>query len=165
MADLDGDGVLDTAVSTPVSLYAGGDLAIAVRLSHAAGTGTFFVPALRPGTRIAAADVDLDHDLDLILVSGLQERIAVYLNDGQGGFTLDSSGKFLSVPASDSDILAKAHRGGFAPAWSLPQQSTDIACSGAAIALRAPPQSAAPRRSCPVLLSRLVCPLQSIRAP
>jgi hypothetical protein len=85
VADFDGDGDLDLATSS------GSDDIISVRLND--GTGYFGLsdqrvdyPVLGQPSDIAVADFDGDGDFDLLLPLADTDKVAVFLNSGDGAF-------------------------------------------------------------------------------
>ena len=84
--DLDGDGHLDLALSSNT------DDEVAIVRGNGDGTFTaptfVSLPANSAPTGIAAADLDGDGDIDLVVGLTDDNDIAVILNDGNGGMTL-----------------------------------------------------------------------------
>ena len=88
LADLDGDGDIDAAFAESDNLGNG----VRALVYENTGDGTLlpyvdYTVGVGP-TGIAAADVDLDGDVDLITANSfwLQEDVTVLYNDGAGGF-------------------------------------------------------------------------------
>jgi hypothetical protein len=90
-ADLDGDKQPDLAIAhvpSANSLYH-----VNLRLSgNGASSGFDIRLDQRSGLTISAQDVDGDHDLDLVITSGiLRQPVGVWLNDGVGNFSKGDS--------------------------------------------------------------------------
>ena len=98
-ADLDNDGVLDLAVADSVNNRVGVFMAQINTLGD--GAGTFQSPAFYTvGTQpegIAAADLDLDGDLDLVTANFGSNSISQLTNTGESGF---GSGVFTAHSTS-----------------------------------------------------------------
>jgi hypothetical protein len=89
LGDFDGDHRVDFAVAEP-RVLAGrpNSYRVEVRLSGHR-ISAFDVDMQVPGDlRVAALDIDGDHDLDLIIVTALgRHLVSVWINDGQGVFS------------------------------------------------------------------------------
>jgi hypothetical protein len=85
VADFDGDGHLDLAVTNFLS--GGGPNHVAILLGD--GTGAFGAPTRfevgRGATRIAAADFNGDGDADVAVLNSNEGTVSVLLGDGRGG--------------------------------------------------------------------------------
>ncbi|MFQ5494392.1 MAG: FG-GAP-like repeat-containing protein, partial [Phycisphaerae bacterium] len=102
VGDWDGDGDLDLVVAnTPADV-------ISILVNDGTGTfsgqGPFGAPATisivgRSPQSVEAADLDRDGDLDLAVVAGGDSVVEVFLNDGAGNFTLNSS-----IPVGDATL-------------------------------------------------------------
>ncbi len=116
--DMDGDGDLDLAVANgSKNLIPGGGTGTADTLwknigpIEGGGIGRFAPIAGAFGTDlgetygVAWADVDGDHDLDLLFVNRLQPNV-MYLNDGAGHFTKVATGPFVTDTPNTSRALA-----------------------------------------------------------
>src|SRR5262249_14253618 len=118
LGDLDGDRETDIAVSREVRQSDSGYVyRVELKLSQSEGSGSFtFFNADDQGVNIAAADVDGDHDLDLVISGRFpDQRIGVWVNDGRGGFTQDLPHLF-SLP--DDWVLHSSR-------FNLPSQAID----------------------------------------
>jgi hypothetical protein len=90
IADLDGDHRPDLANSTPAGVNVQGfRYRVEFQLSSGLASESFTVSTSNYlGLNIVPRDVDGDHDLDLVITSGvLREPVGIWLNDGQGGFS------------------------------------------------------------------------------
>lgn len=111
VGDVNGDGLEDLIVGSSSGFHP--------MLFEQSSDGTFSQSELLPGENTAYEemgillfDLENDGDLDLYLVSGSNEfaqnaheyQDRIYLNDGQGNFTLDQN--FSSVKASGSTVRA-----------------------------------------------------------
>ena len=87
MADLDGDQKSDLALAQVLEHERG--YRISLRLSATGDSSYFDLPSgIRSGLTVRAQDVDGDHDLDLVITSGLSRQpVGIWLNDGVGNFT------------------------------------------------------------------------------
>lgn len=94
VVDLDGDQQPDVAQSLGRGADGNGFYyTISVRLSKTREFRSLVVLSNDPsGVNVVPRDVDGDHDLDLVVTSAATRKpIAVWLNDGHGGFQLVSS--------------------------------------------------------------------------
>lgn len=119
IADFDGDGRPDLLTATPAGeagpgQSAGPEQAIEVRFGTPGHEPSAFrIPDSRLGLNLIAWDVDGDHDLDLIVVNAISNRLlGVWINDGAGRFTEAQS---PSVPdslqsLSDGRVASPASR-------------------------------------------------------
>jgi hypothetical protein len=88
-ADLDGDGDIDLAVASSGDLSVPQDTGnLSVLMNK--GDGTFaqnvaYQTQITPGC-VAAADLDADNDLDLVVANRDSDSLSVYLNNGSGSF-------------------------------------------------------------------------------
>jgi len=86
VADFNADGRPDLAVAGDIGDRGSADYRIDVQLSNGRHESISFASAQR-ALRIAAVDVDNDHDLDLIVTPLLgRDIVGVWLNDGAGHF-------------------------------------------------------------------------------
>ncbi len=87
VADLDGDQKSDLALAQVLEHERG--YRISLRLSATGDSSYFDLPSgIRSGLTVRAQDVDGDHDLDLVITSGLSRQpVGIWLNDGVGNFT------------------------------------------------------------------------------
>ncbi len=107
-ADYNGDHKLDVAfASTPI----GGmtrSLEITVRLNGTDSTQLLSTHG-RSASGVAFRDVDGDHDLDLVLTEYFRMPVAVFLNDGNGGFSFDSDDAYLSSAGEEACSAFEPH--------------------------------------------------------
>ncbi len=112
VADFDGDAAPDIAISRPDGASgAGYRYRIDVQLSRYPSS-TFFIESADAalGLEITPRDVDGDRDLDLVITAGGSHRpIAIWLNDGEGGFSPGELDGYTADPWSGSSIVA-VHR-------------------------------------------------------
>jgi hypothetical protein len=104
LGDFDGDGALDlvTVAQTRQIEFLGGDGAGGFSTGAPRGTG-----AAAP-TRVAAADLDNDGDLDVAVSDDGLDQVHLLVNDGKGNFVVNadfpSAGPSGDVVASDFDL-------------------------------------------------------------
>jgi hypothetical protein len=127
VADFDGDRQPDMAtVEGGHATASVADYSIRFSLS---GSGSFSIPLIAPagGLSVEARDVNGDHVMDLIVATTWNRQpVAVFLNDGHGGFshveaskfrlTFDSSnGPIACAPGQQRDAVATlaSESGGF----------------------------------------------------
>ena len=105
LADFDGDGRLDLAVTT---------LSDKLQILLGQGSGVFALAQSlsAPGFsfNVRAGDLDGDQDIDLVALRSVDERVSVFKNDGNGTFSLFGD---LVVPRNgDSMTLGDCDRDG-----------------------------------------------------
>jgi hypothetical protein len=88
-ADINGDGVLDLAVTQ------GGPMSSSVAVFVGNGDGTFNAPSsYKTGHRplgVSILDLNGDHHMDMMVVNGEMDDITVFLGNGDGTFTKGSA--------------------------------------------------------------------------
>jgi hypothetical protein len=162
LADFDGDGRLDYAVAHPGGQ---GNYRIDVHLGAGGGGAILVAARATGGLRVAAFDVDGDHDIDLVITTEYaREPVGVWLNDGNGAFSEADASLFPSIwrdcrqsiegtsrPAPQPVLILSAgvglvhveHAGRLAPAPRiLPKPSgfsSNFSIARASTSLRAPP--------------------------
>jgi len=86
VADFDADGRPDVAVANHIGDQSSATYRIEFQLSNGGRQSLSFASAQRV-VRVAAVDVDNDHDLDLVVTAPLgRDVVGVWLNDGAGHF-------------------------------------------------------------------------------
>jgi hypothetical protein len=109
VADFDGDHQPD--IATVEGGHASASVAdYSIRFSLS-GSGLLSIPVIAPsgGLSVEARDVNGDHVLDLIVATMWNRRpVAVFLNDGHGGFSRVEPSKFRSTFDSSNGPIASA---------------------------------------------------------
>jgi hypothetical protein len=127
IADFDGDRSPDSASIEPGGASSGNSrYSIDLQLSAAGQQSIqFFAPG--GGLTIKARDVNGDHAVDLVLATAwFKQPVAVFLNDGHGGFSRAASGEYPRA-FSDADSSWAASSGRAADsAGAPPQQGTGV---------------------------------------
>jgi hypothetical protein len=86
IADFNADGRPDVAVTNHIGGWSSAAYLIEFQLSNGRRESFSFASA-QPAIRLAAVDVDNDHDLDLVVTELLgSDVVGVWLNDGTGHF-------------------------------------------------------------------------------
>lgn len=109
LADVDGDGDLDLFIST--SIQSGNDTDFFAELYLNDGDANFSLTSssgINPHSIAAVEflDADGDGDMDLFISGETEEEIAsseLYLNDGNGVFSLDTQNNYIQMHAADVD--------------------------------------------------------------
>jgi hypothetical protein len=129
IADFDGDSRLDLAsVGVGQSDFTNTEYWIQLQLS-AAGRQSIRLIAPAGGLQIVARDVNGDKSLDLIVSTAWSNRpVAVYLNDGHGGFTHSEPAAFPGAfGESQTSWTSVSHQ--VTDAVGIPPQSRPGICS------------------------------------
>jgi hypothetical protein len=111
LADVDGDGDLDLFISA--SIQSGNDTDFFAELYLNDGNANFSLTSssgINPHSIAAVKflDADGDSDMDLFISGETEEEIAsseLYLNDGNGVFSLDAQNDFIQMHAADVDAV------------------------------------------------------------
>lgn len=109
--DFNGDGALDLAVADVVGGRPGQwtyRISLGIR-GHRPRRATFVSP--QPSLTLRLADVDGDHDLDIVAVVPVMDvPAAVWLNDGRGHFVSGDIGQYSKTPPSRRRLAGRASR-------------------------------------------------------
>lgn len=104
-ADFDGDGWLDIAVAHDAYIVSGNTIAI-MRNNQSGGFGSPQVISLPSGTRTIAS-ADLDGDLDVDLVVGMESNTFIIMTNNGGAFTRTAT--YTGMPSGSITELPQVH--------------------------------------------------------
>ena len=120
VADFNADGRPDVAVAKRLGNHGGSSFRIDLQLSNGRRQSVSFASA-QSALRVAAVDVDNDHDIDLVVMPLLgQHVIGVWLNDGAGNFAKGRTHDYVPFTAS----LSPQAISGLTPQFALATSSS-----------------------------------------
>lgn len=167
VTDLDGDRIPDVASGTKTGHGKQGYVyRVDLDLSGNPDAESFIVYSDEPtGLNVQAIDVDGDHDLDLVVTSHLRrDRIAVWVNDGNGQFTRSDSQRHDS-PVWREGHSASPSKTTSAQVYSFEQRHLEVALRRSRIDVRTFHFVRTQLRPASALLSRVAVESARFRAP